>query len=244
MQPSQLLSMKDVGKGRIFVMGNGPSLIDQVPQLKKMPAEIFFGCNSLFFWEDLPVTPRYYGITDVYEKQYIDKLASILPRHVWAFNLQWPGGYNHERFIPVEKAHDSIQVRSSGSVGLGAHLPPIPTARTTPLTLVQLAFWFGYRDIYLLGVEQTRGYCHNPEATETMRGHAMPHDHNIKYKMAIIGCAEQLRKDVEAVGGHLYDCSPGGVLNPTGKGLHPGLPVAYQTPPLEYKELEEVCGKD
>ena len=80
----------------------------------------------------------------------------------------------HEEWMTVKKASDDVQVSSSGLVGAkglvdeygnrngvpsiypdimpDGTLPPIPTARTTPLTLISVALWLGYRDFILVGL--------------------------------------------------------------------------------------------
>jgi hypothetical protein len=239
MHSQEILDMHNTKSGHIFILGTGPSLIDQLPLLERLKNEVTLGCNTIFKWEDLPFTPTYYGISDVYEQRYIDALAALIPDGTQALNIQWPGYYNNPRFVWVEKAHDSHQVRADGFVGLKDTLPAIPTARTTPLTLAQLTAWMGYREFYLLGMEQTRGYCYNPETLISgIQGNEFPIDKNPKYRIAIRACAKRMREDVEAVGGHVYDCSPGGLLNYTGHDIHMGLPP--MAPVLEYKPLEEV----
>jgi hypothetical protein len=222
-------------------MGTGPSLIEQWSLLNDLKNEATMGCNTMVEWSELPFTPTYYGISDLYEQRDIDLLANQIWPGTQAFNVQWPGYYNNPRFDWVEKAHDSHQVRGDGMVGLGDELPPIPTGRTTPLTLLQLAAWMGYREFYLLGMEQTRGYCHDVDAVvggASRRGTPFPLDKNPKYRIAIRQCAKRIREDIEAAGGQVYDCSPGGLLNHTGKDVHQGLPP--MAPVLEYKPLEEV----
>ena len=236
-------SFHNIASGRVFILGNGPSLIDQLPLLEHLRDETTFTCNTIFQWNELPFTPTYYGISDLYDQRDIDPLAEAVSMKTTAFHVQWPGYYRNDRFVWVEKAHDSHQVRNDGFVGLSDTLPPIPTGRTTPLTLSQLAAWMGYREFYLLGMEQTRGYCHDIDAVKSgasRRGMPFPLDKNPKYRIAIRQCAKRMREDLEAVGGAVYDCSPGGLLNHTGKEVHTGLPP--MAPVLEYKPLEEVLG--
>lgn len=239
--PQAILDLHNTKSGRVFILGTGPSLIDQLPFLEKLKGEATFGCNTIFQWGELPFVPTYYGITDIYDPEDIDKLAGLIKSGTLAFNVQWPGYYSNPRFISVEKAHDSQQFRNVGFVGLGPELPALPTGRTTPLTLTQLAAWMGYREFYFLGVEQTRGYCHNPEAVvsgTSKRANPFPLDKNPKYRIAIKHCALRMREDIEAAGGSVYDCSPSGLLNVTGGAIHQGLPPMEA--PLEYRELAEV----
>jgi len=226
--------------GRIFILGTGPSLIEQLPLLAKLENEATFTCNTIFAWKELPFTPTYYGLSDVYDQKAIDNLALTIPAETEAFNVQWPGHYNNERFMYVEKAHDSHQVRKDGFAGLNDILPPLPTGRTTPLTLAQLAAWFGYREFYFLGFEQTRGYCYGPDLIASgIQKVPFPIDKNPRYRIAVQHCSWRMRQDVEAVGGKVIDCTPGGLLNRTqGAEVKHGLPPFV--PPLEYMELADV----
>lgn len=237
-----LNSLHNTRSGRVFILGTGPSLLGQLPLLEGLKGEPTFACNSLLKWDALPFTPTYYGITDIYEQKRIDFYAGMLHKETTAFNVQWPGFYNNQRFIPVEKAHDSQQMRNAGFLGLHElELPPLPTGRTTPLTLAQLAAWMGYREFYFLGVEQTRGYCHAPSTVISDDGFSQfPGDKNPKYRIAIKDCAKIMRQAIEDVGGQVFDCSPGGILNVTGKGLHDSVSAADILP---YKDLKDVLGE-
>jgi hypothetical protein len=239
----EIINLKNTKSGRIFILGTGPSLLEQLPLLKHLQNEATFVCNTFFKWKEAPFVPTYYGISDLYEQQDIDRLVDILPPEVTAFNVQWPGYYTNDRFTWVEKAHDSQQVHSQGFLGLGEALPPLHTGRTTPLTLAQLAAWMGYREFYLLGMEQTRGYCHDVDAVvsgASRRGAPFPLDKNPRYRIAMRKCAKRMREDLEAVGGSVVDCSYNGLLNYTGNAMHQGLPPT--TFILEYQSLEEVLG--
>jgi hypothetical protein len=238
-----VLKQRNTRWGRIFILGTGPSLLEQLPLLHKLKNEATFVCNTFFQWKEAPFVPTYYGISDIYDQHDINILADLIPSDVTAFNVQWEGYYNNPRFHYVCKAHDSQQVRGVGFVGLEETLPTVPTGRTTPLTLAQIAAWMGYREFYFLGCEQTRGYCHEPDAVvsgASRRRHEFPLDKNPKYRIAVRDCARRMRADVEAQGGRVYDCSPGGVMNSTGNQIHTGLPPVK--PSLEYRDLKEVLG--
>lgn len=239
--PQSVLDLHNTQSGRIFILGTGPSLLKQ--DLSKLKDEATFCCNTMPLWEKLPFTPTYYGITDIYEEETVDKWARLMWYGTIAFNVQWPGFYNNKRFIHVEKAHDSHQFRAEGITGLDDILRPLRTGRTTPLTLVQLALWMGYREIYFLGIEQTRGYCHDPKAVvsgASKRKNDFPLDKNPKYRIAVKQCAERMRNDIEEAGGEVYDCSTGGLLNITGKGIHTLQTGQAYGNILEYRDLAEV----
>lgn len=223
------------------MLGTGPSLIEQLPLLENLQDEATFGCNTLVKWKELPFEPTYYGVTDIHEPGDLDLLGKLVPNETLAFNVRWPGYYNNAPFIAVSKAHDSLQFRRYGVTGFEDELGPLYTGRTTPLTLIQVAIWMGYREFYFLGIEQSRGYCHEPGATvsgASRRADAFPWDKNPRYRIAIKQCAQRMREDIESHGGQVFDCTPGGLLNVTGKGVHPSdVPAADILP---YKDLAEV----
>jgi hypothetical protein len=153
------------------------------------------------------------------------------------FHVCWPGeDYpRHDAYAHVEKAAEWLHMDQTGFVGLGEGdlLPPIPTGRTTPLTNAQLAAWMGYRTFYFLGIDQSYGYAHDPEAKYHFDG--KPWADNPRYFLAVQRCFHRARADIEFAGGHIYDCTRGGNLNRTATKER-NLRREY---PLEYIELEE-----
>lgn len=217
-QPAAVQAIHNTTRGRIFIFGNGPSLVASSSLLGALNQEATFTCNNFGLWEGAPFEPTYYGISDIYEMRLIKRCLFPQWAHTQRFHVGWPGDHypRHESFTWVEKAHDSIQVQRVGFAGLGDEMPPIPTGRTTPLTLAQLAAWMGYREFYFLGIEQSPvGYAHDPEKDTNMRGQPRPtHPRMIQ---AIQRSFIRAREDIEAAGGVIYDCTEGGFLNETGR---------------------------
>ena len=233
-----VLDMHNSKSGRVFVLGNGPSLLlDDLTSLKN---EDTFTCNSFLRWHERPFDPTYHGITDVYDPKELELCAyrGQAPE-TQRFHIGWPGDAypRNDAFIWVEKAAESVHMDVVGFAGLDAELPSIPTGRTSPFTNAQLAAWMGYREFYFLGIEQTVwGYVDEPEATKTHRG--LDKNPNPKIFLAVQRCAHRMRADIEAVGGVVYDCTPGGLLNPSGAETYRrGIRKEY---PLPYKSLREV----
>lgn len=232
--------LHNIASGRIFVLGNGPSLLEQVHLLPQLTDEATFCCNSMGEWDSLPFEPTYYGVSDIDDPKWLARNLFPQWKETLRFNVRWPHMPDHESYVNIEKARDGISVASHGTEGLADDLHPIPTARTTPLTLVQLALWMGYRNVYCLGIEQTRGYVYEPERTVSMTGrHAFPLDKNPKYQTAIQRNAERMRADIEETGGTMVDCTPGGLLNETCNIPRRG--IAHRVI-LPYQELSEVLG--
>jgi hypothetical protein len=234
-----VMDLHNIKSGRIFILGNGPSLLQD--DLTPLKDEATFTCNAFLRWQDRPWNPTYNGVTDVYDAKELERCAYRgEAQDTKMFHIGWPGdAYPHnDAFLWVEKAAESVHMDVVGFAGLEYGLPPIPTGRTSPLTNAQLAAWMGYREFYFLGIEQTTvGYVYDPEATITMSGGEFKTDNPKKF-LAVQRCAHRMRADIEAAGGTIYDCTPGGLLNISGKDTpRRGARKEY---PLEYKPLKEV----
>jgi hypothetical protein len=239
-----VLDLHNTASGRCFLLGNGPSLRERPDCLALLKDEATFCCNTFPMWDPLPFIPKYYGVTDIDEEEHLaDRVWPHLD--MTRFHVGWNGpedvgadilgrGYPHnDAFLWVQKAPEHHQINTTGFMGLGNELPPLPTGRSTPITLAQLAAWIGYREFYFLGMEQTRGYAHDPNARYSGSGliEDFPLDKSPRYQMAVQRTAERMRRDVEAVGGHVYDCSTLGLLNATGR--------LFKRPGIEWKEVWE-----
>jgi hypothetical protein len=238
LQPEGIVALHNTQEGRCFILGNGPSLIAQLPLLEKLGKESTFVCNGMVNWDALPFTPSYFVVTDLYKKKILTDFARRAWEGVSRYQIGWEDSYKAPEFEWILKAYDAKQIHPHGFVGLDDYLPAIPTGRTTPLTIAQFAAWIGYRELYFLGIEQTVGYCYNPAATESPQGHSLDYNSNPRYQNSIQRCFTRARHDLEAVGGAIYDCTPQGFLNRTGKGIY-RRGSSWRTI-LEYRSLEEV----
>jgi len=211
------------------MFGSGPSLRTE-SALKHLAKEATFSCNALPEWGDLPFVPTYHALADTFP-QDIDRYIypELKMKRFWA----WRTPVEHEWFQWVDYASYSGGVFADGMVGLGDTLPKIVHGGTTPLTMIQLAAWMGYREFYMVGVDITsRGQCWDSKIDRNL-GHRL--------RNRILKSAAALRATLEASGGNLVDCTFGGCMNETRRvnddhDLHNGLPI----PPLEFKPLKEV----
>jgi hypothetical protein len=218
--PEWIQKAHNTKSGRIFICGSGPSLYDQYELLKRLKDEDTWTVNRIAKWKELPFTPTYHSI------------AEPGPIAAWgrivfdAYNFPTAGTRIAINWWPVTakgwlwcpKAPDDVQTRWHGSQGMSERLAPIPTAWASPLTSAQLALWFGYTEIVILGCDTTQlGQAWDKEKGRT----AEPR--NIR---SILECADQLNRDIRRGGRTLIDCTPGGRLNVEGS--------------LEYRELADV----
>jgi hypothetical protein len=230
----------NIASGRLFILGNGPSLLTQMSLLQELANEATMTCNGMPRWKQLPFEPTYHTATDIPFHQWLDNIKAPHWKDTVRFACQRIGQEEHEDFYTVPMAHDGIQVHSFGMACMNGKWEGMRTARTTPLTVVQLGWWMGYREFYMMGIEQTRGYAWNPAA---VMGHnnraAFSIDKNPKYLLGIQKCARQIVTDIEANGGKIYDCTPDGFLNDNCSYRQTVNSVAQHNI-LEYRNLSEV----
>lgn len=216
-QPNWVNESRNSQKGRIFILGTGPSLATQLHLLPKLRDEHTWTVNRMAQWGQLPFTPTYHSVTEPGPVgnwgQYIHQLydfSQATKRIVihW-FPVIAPG------WLWCAKAHDDVQVRWEGWFGLGDDLPPLPTAWASPLTLGQLACWFGYDELIYLGVDTTQtGQAWDVETGRTAQ---------VRSILSILECADRARCQIEAAGRRIIDCTPGGRLNQ--EGVLPYVPL-------------------
>lgn len=202
---------------RCFLLGTGPSLVNQLPLLGALKDEFTFTCNRMKRWGELPFTPFVHCVTEpgpvlgfgerinpIYDFPEAKNKVACIWWPVWAKDWLW-----------MPKAPDDIQVRWSGTWGMGERLPPVPTAWASPLTIAQLALWMGFTELYLLGVDTTQ----QGQAWDMERGRTAK-ERNIR---SILECAERMQRDIARHGRTLRDCTPGGRMNL--EGCIPYLPL-------------------
>lgn len=222
-QPEWLAKAHNVHKGkRIFMIGSGPSLIDQLPILHKLRDEHTWTVNRIARWKELPFTPTYHsiaepgpvvqwgqGILPIYDFPAVpDRIA------IHWFPVTAPG------WLWAPKAPDDVQMRWQGFWGLGDFLPPVPSGWASPLTTAQIAAWFGYDEFYFLGIDTTQ----TGQAWDKVGGRTKV----MRSILTIEECFDRARQEIEKAGRRIVDCTPGGRINERGI--------------LPYEELEKVLG--
>jgi hypothetical protein len=232
-----LEELHNISSGRIFMMGCGPSLL-KTKGVERLIDEDTFVCNRMALWGALPFIPTYMGLTEPYNAEQIDYYDEITqtwsPKMPMRFVVH-PEPVERDGWVWVEKEQDGGPLRMAkyGFAGLGETLEPLKTGRHSPLTLSQIAAWMGYREIYFVGTDfWPKGYCFDLDADPGM----------VVTPRSVQGAAEshlRARQDFEAVGGVMFDCTPGGFMNATGKDERPAL-KPMKGVPIKYKSLEEV----
>lgn len=206
--------------GRCFVFGTGPSLVEQLDLLKQLDGEPVITCNRMRNWKDFPLTPFIHCVTEPHPVLNFGRRIAPYADFPGAQNkvvcMWWRCDVPGWLYIP--KAPDDIQVRWQGAFGMGDHLPPIPTAWASPLTISQLLLWMGFTEIIILGCDTTQeGQAWDPKFGRTQQ------PRNIR---SIVESADRLRAHIQKGGRQIWDATPGGRLNREGA--------------LPYRDLAEI----
>lgn len=137
---------------RAFILGNGPSL--QVSDLDLLQDEITFASNKIYLaFDDTPWRPTYYSVIDVLVARNnrdailrldeLDHLHSVKVQHVLG---QAHGGIYIDTLpqLPLLGPHPGF----SGDLLAGCF-----SGSTVIYLQLQLAFFMGIREVYLLGID-------------------------------------------------------------------------------------------
>ena len=153
---------KDIHKGdRAFLVGLGPSL--SIEQLDLLKDEITFSSNKIFLsFQDTKWRPKYYSITDLFVAENNHKIISDLKLHkIFSDNVKHFFSDNdidwiqHNLRIRDEKGN--LEYNFARDLNSGTY-----RGGTIIYFQMQLAFFMGIKEIYLLGVDFS--YENSPES--------------------------------------------------------------------------------
>ncbi len=167
-QPSYIQELHNKYEGRIFIIGNGPSLLTQ--DLTSLSIEHTFVCNNFFKWKEAPFIPDFYAVN--YQELKKGRIDPIPKDHDIQTGMRFilNSGEEPEDTEPgwmmVYKANffeELINDREGKPEfqGLNSPMLRVPSSATSPLVMACLAIWLGFREIYFLGCEQTSNYVFN-----------------------------------------------------------------------------------
>ncbi|UCE64127.1 MAG: DUF115 domain-containing protein [Nitrospirota bacterium] len=149
----KVASLKDIHRGRrCFIVGNGPSLkIEDLDLLKK---EITFACNKIYLaFSETEWRPTYYSVLDILVAEnnatIIDELhlCKIYHEDVKPY---FPGA---DDIIWLKALHEpKVDGEYIGGFSDNA-LRGVYAGWTVLYPQIQLAFFMGIREIYLIGVD-------------------------------------------------------------------------------------------
>ena len=146
------------GKKRCFIIGNGPSLVSEDLDVLAEHNEFCFGANMIHkIYPKTKWRPNYIGICDYFTMQKLDAILEnnscpmLLADAVSLYSS--PFQYENQILFHVMYNRDDfyrvIKFRTELSNG------DIPSGFTVSYTLIQLAVYMGFDEIYLLGMDNS-----------------------------------------------------------------------------------------
>ena len=216
-QPEEILALHNTKQGeRLFLVGNGASLLDDADLLEGLQGEDTWTCNGFMHWEERPFEPTYFALS---EERHINRHG--IPPYLGhpefkaqRYAIHWYK-IRKKPFQWISKAPE-VTVMEAGMAGLDDELPPLPTPFCTQFYGIQLGAWMGYEEFYLLGNEFNKnGYAWDPTL---QRNFEERNGVRVEKSSAIIKIM------LERAGRKIIDCTPGGRLNE--KGILPFRPLS------------------
>lgn len=148
---SRIKSMENSCEGkRCFIVGNGPSLT--IEQLEKLKDEDCFGANRIYkMFELTSWRPKYYVIQDKYDttKGVYEKLEI---ENFFVSDFYWrEHGMKNSNAICY---HIKRNIKQSSEIPFSTDASSyLQAASTVTYTMIQLAAYMGYSEIYLIGMD-------------------------------------------------------------------------------------------
>jgi len=150
----RVLPFKDLHKGkRAFIVGNGPSL--RISDLDRLKNEITFGCNKIYLaFDQTDWRPTYFvAIDSVFIEDCAEEIKAIECKKflgIEAFRI-FGGAIDDTAYLKhIEPKYigDKIKYEFSVDIANGIY-----GGWTVIYTILQIAFYMGITEVYLLGVD-------------------------------------------------------------------------------------------
>ena len=159
--PDKLRKYKSIHKGkRCFIIGNGPSLTGS--DLDLIKEEITFASNKIFnIYEETSWRPTYYVCTDhgVLDHIYKDiTMSKAVENFIDIWGMKYDSFFQNVLYI---NAHPTFVINMYGYNN--SYIPKdiaegFSTGFTVSFTMIQLAIYMGFEEIYLLGHDFSMQY--------------------------------------------------------------------------------------
>lgn len=169
----KIKSLKGIGTNkRCFIVGNGPSLT--VDQLEVIKTEDSFGANRIYKMFSLTDwRPKYYVIQDKYDmtKGVYEKLAVD---YLFVSDFYWrEHGMSNPNAVCY---HIKRTLRQTKDLPFSEDASEyIQAASTVTYSMIQLAAYIGYDEIYLIGMDHTYANVTNDKGEIIQRNHVKNH---------------------------------------------------------------------
>ncbi|ETI67544.1 6-hydroxymethylpterin diphosphokinase MptE-like protein [Neobacillus vireti] len=207
----KLRNVKNIHKGeRCFIVATGPSIT--IEDLEKLKNEITFSMNSICLaFDETDWRPTYYGIQDigVFNKfeQYIEKL-NVECKFI-SDNIFTKKNVPDDHFIfPLNLLNHNSPHRKYRTKFSNNAFAVIYDGYTITYSLIQLAIYMGFAEIYLLGTDCS--YSSN------MKHHFKDYDHvDPTFLLAgdkMISAYKEAKKYADRHNIKIYNATRGGML--------------------------------
>ena len=192
-----------------------------VQDLTVLREHFVFACNQSYHY-DWPFEPDFYAINS--RKRFsIEPATQAFPNTAKFLVKKVEPSYElPPRWTWILGKYEYL-MGDRGFEGLGDELGVLPMGTSSPLTFAQIAAWMGFTSFYMLGQEQTRsGHVYatsGPLAgrlTEGGRGRELTEKEWVQTEQRTFDAYARARKDIEAAGREMFDCTPGGRLSADG----------------------------
>ncbi len=213
----KIRSLKNSGKGkRCFIVGSGPSLT--VEQLEAVKNEDCFGANRIYkMFEKTSWRPKYYVIQDRYDetKGVYEKLDV---EYFFVSDFYWKEhGMKNPNAVCY---HINRALKQTSDLPYSDDVSQfVQAASTVTFTMIQLATYMGYKEIYLIGMDHTYANVTNDKGVIIQRNNVRSHafeDEKPNEVVANIAYMEDAyrtaRQYCEKHGIKIYNATIGGAL--------------------------------
>ena len=201
---------------RCFIIGNGPSLKKTV--LSLLRNEITFGMNRIYLmFEELGFpTTYFFAVNTLVIEQCASEIQALsIPKFLTWRSRQWVSGDSGSLFVDTDyRGPESFSVDLAGRVFEGG---------TVTYVALQAAYWMGFQEVILVGVDHSYSTKGPPNATVVSESEDPNHFHpkyfgrGFRWQLPDLEASERsfrLARDAfEADGRKVVDATVGGLLN-------------------------------
>ena len=156
----RIKSFKDIHKGKhAFIIGNGPSL--KQTDLTKLKNEFTFGINRIYLlFPELGFTTSYFvSINDLVIEQCVDEIAALsIPKFI-----AW---HSHRHFYRIPDELMFLYTTYTGPKFAHDMTRRVWEGATVTNVALQLAFYMGFQQVMLIGVDHN--FASKGEANKTV----------------------------------------------------------------------------
>ncbi len=211
----KLAVLRDTHKGkRCFIIGNGPSL--QNTDLSKLPGEFTLGMNRIYLaFPDLGFQTSYYlSVNDLVVEQCASDIQNLsMPRFVSWRHRKWLQPQENLFFLHTTYTGPKFAPDITGRMWEGA---------TVTYTALQVAYYMGFSQVILIGVDHNFVTKGKPNTTVTSQGDDPNHFHpgyfgkGFRWQLPDLETSEiaygMAKQAYEADGREVIDATVGGKL--------------------------------